>query len=382
MLAFFLILLGVPLVAAAAAFVFLDGITWKEFGLIVLAQAFIAGCSAGIVSCSNTQDVEVWNGRVASKQKEAVMCAHTYSCNCHEVCSGSGKNKSCRQECDTCYKHYTGFRTIPGNDYDWNVRTTNGELVTIDRIDEQGVHEPPRFTSVRIGEPTSLTHSYTNYIKAAPDTLFRHQGLKEKYASKIPAYPDNVWDYYHVSHLVEIGTLNEAQVSLPNRGEWNENLSELNAYLGASKQVNIIVVAVGDVPQEYFYALEEAWIGGKKNDVVLVISVDRTTWAPRWASVMAWTSNEFFKVKLRDDIMANPVITHEAVLKNLRDDVGQHYVRKPMADFQYLQSSITPTSTQWVITVIIGLLVAAGLIVFFQKNDVFGDEGYSRKWSY
>lgn len=139
---------------------FLDSITWKEFGLIVLAQLFVAG----IVSCSNTRDIEAWNGVVTGKQKVAVPCSHTYSCNCHEVCSGSGKDRSCRTECDTCYEHHSFLRTIPGNDYDWRVYTSNGEVVEIDRVDRQGVREPPRFTAVRMGEPTTLAHTYTNYM--------------------------------------------------------------------------------------------------------------------------------------------------------------------------------------------------------------------------
>jgi hypothetical protein len=143
MFAFFLIVMGVPVVLATLAFIFLDGISWKEFALIVTAELVIAGSSAGIVSCEKTADTEVWDGRVASKKEVPVPCEHSYNCNCHEVCSGSGKNRSCSEECDTCYEHHGFMRTIQGNDYDWDVYTTNGETVTIDRVDRQGVSEPP-----------------------------------------------------------------------------------------------------------------------------------------------------------------------------------------------------------------------------------------------
>lgn len=372
MLAFFLILLGVPLVVAAFAFVFLDGITWKEFGLIILAQAVIAGSSAGIVSCSNTADTEVWNGVVTGKQKVPVPCSHTYSCNCHEVCSGSGKNRSCHEECDTCYEHYTIMRTIPGNDYDWDVYTSNGETITIDRIDRQGAHEPPRYTAVRMGEPTSLTHSYVNYVKAAPDSLFRHQGLKEKYAN-LPAYPQHVYDYYRLDRLVTVG------VNVPDASKWNRELMRVNADLGRPKQVNIIVVLVKNQPQDWYYALEEAWVGGKKNDAVLVVSVDEQM-KPQWATVMAWTTNELFKVKLRDDIMAEQTLDRDAVMTALANNVRTTYQRKPMKDFEYLSSQITPTTSQWIITMVIGLLVAIGLIIFFQVIDVFDEERRSHSY--
>lgn len=369
MLAFFLIILGVPLVIAAAAFVFLNGITWKEFGLIILAQLVVAGSSAGICSCANTHDVEVWNGRVASKERVPVPCEHSYSCNCHTVCSGSGKNRSCHEECDTCYEHHGFLRTIPGNDYDWDVHTTNGETVTIDRVDRQGVREPPRWTRVKIGDPTSLTHSYDNYVKAAPDSLFRHQGLKEKYAASIPNYPGNVYDYYYVDRLVAVGT------SVEDPRAWNAALMELNAELGRSKQTNMIVVVVKNLPDDYFYALEETWIGGKKNDVILVVSVDDAK-NIQWASVLCWTTNELFKVKLRDDVMNDKVLSRDAIIQDLRTNVSQYFERKPMKDFEYLQSSMVPTTTEWVVTLLIGLAVAIGLIVFFQVNDVFDEESY------
>jgi hypothetical protein len=361
MLAFFLILLGVPLVIAAFAFVFLNGITWKELACIAGVQLVIAGSSAGICSCANKHDVEVWNGRVASKNSQHVSCSHSYPCNCHEVCSGSGKNRSCSTHCDTCYEH--------SYDVDWEVHTTNGEEVDIDRVDRQGIYEPPRFRATVIGEPTSLTHSYENYVKDSPGTLFRHQGLKEKYAASIPTYPQNVFDYYRLNRLVTVG------FSVPDAAAWNSALSDLNADLGRSKQANIIVVIVKDTPDDWYYALEESWIGGKKNDVILVVSVDADM-KPQWATVMCWTTNELFKVKLRDDVMNDPTLTRDAVIADLRTNVSQYFVRKPMSDFEYLSSSITPSPTEWWVTMIIGLIAAVGMIVFFQMNDVFNEEDH------
>jgi len=363
MLAFFLIILGVPLVIAAFAFVFLNGITWKEFGLIVLAQLVIAGSSAGIVSCANKHDTEIWNGRVAKKYSHHVSCSHSYPCNCRQVCSGSGKNQSCSTVCDTCYEHFY--------DVDWTVDDTVGQSWDIDRVDRQGVHEPPRFRAVIVGEPTSGEHSYENYVKASPGSLFRHQGLVEKYKDQLPKNPQNVYDYYRLDRLVTVG------MTVPDAKEWNRALSDLNADLGSKKQANIIVVLTRDKPDDWYYALEEWWIGGKKNDVILVVSVDQAM-KPQWATVMCWTTSELFKIKLRDDIMKEPVLTRDVVLPILRTNVQQNFVRKPMKDFEYLSSSITPSTTEWVVTLIIGMVIAVGLIVFFQMNDVFDEESYHK----
>lgn len=365
MTAFFLIILGVPLLIAAGAFIFLKGITWKEFACIVGAQLVVAGSSAGIVSCANTHDTEVWNGVVTGKQQVSVPCSHSYQCNCHEECSGSGKNRSCSTHCDTCYEHF--------NDYDWDVYTSNKESITISRVDRQGVSAPPRWTATKMGEFTSVEHSYTNYIKASPGTLFRHQGLKEKYAGSLPSYPQNIYDYYRLNRVVTVG------FSLPDERAWNYDLSKINSDLGWLKQVNIIVVLVKDKPDDWYYALEEEWVGGKKNDAILVVGVDGDL-KPQWAQVMAWTTNEMFKVKLRDDVMAMPSLTHSALMTTISTDVNQTYVRKPMKDFEYLSSQITPSTTEWVITMIIGLLVAIGLVWFFETQDPFGDERWNNSY--
>jgi len=362
MFAFFLIVAGVPLIAVFAAYVFLNGITWKEFLCIIGAMLVVAGSSAGIVSCANTHDTEAWNGVVTGKQQVWVSCSHSYQCNCRQSCTGSGKNQSCSTVCDTCYEHT--------NDWDWDVYTSNQETITIDRVDRRGSSEPPRFTAVKMGEPTTLTHGYTNYIKAAPGSLFRHQGLKEKYATSLPEYPGEVYDYYRMDRLVTIGlSVNEAK-------KWNHDLMRINADLGRPKQVNMIVVLVRNKPDDWYYALEESWIGGKKNDAILVVSVDDEM-KPQWAQVMAWTTNELFKIKLRDDIMDEKVIDRNSVMTALANNVRLYYVRKPMKDFEYLSSQITPSTTEWVITLIIAFLIAGGLVYFFETQDPFGDEGYS-----
>lgn len=331
MFAFFLIVFLVPLAIAGLAYAFLDGITLKEFGCTILACLVVAGSSAGIVSCANTHDVEVWNGVVTGKEQVWVSCSHSYQCNCRQVCTGSGKNQSCSTVCDTCYEHT--------NDWDWDVYTSNQETITIDRVDRRGSHEPPRFTAVRMGEPTSQTHSYTNYVKASPDSLFRHQGLKEKYASEIPQYPGDVYDYYRLDRLVTVG------FSLTDARAWNADLARINADLGRPKQVNIIVVLVRNKPHDWYSALEETWIGVKKNDAVLVVSVDNDM-KPQWAEVMAWTTNEAFKVKLRDDIMDEQVINRNTTMTALANNVRSYYVRKPMKDFEYEQVIAHANKTQ------------------------------------
>lgn len=352
----FSVLLLIPLIITLGGFLLGKSITWKEFLCQVGVQIIVAGASAGIISCANTSDTEVWNGTVVNKNREWTSCSHSYPCNPHPCnCDKHG----CSTCFDTCYEH--------SNDWNWTVYTSNNESVNIDRIDRQGVWEPPRFTQVQIGEPTAFTHTYTNYIKAAPGSLFRYQGLIAKYKGRLPEYPQTIRDYFHIDRLVLQG------VSVSDVASWNSMLAKVNGDLGKANQSNIIVVLVKDMPDDYFYALEEYWLGGKKNDVVLVVDVDSDL-KPVWASVMAWSSNGLFQVKLRDDIMGLPKLDPNAVDGILRRDVPAYYSRKPMADFKYLESSITPSTTEWVVSLIIGVLIAVGLSWFFWAQDPFGDD--------
>lgn len=317
-----------------------------------------------VISWDNTSDTEVWNGRIVKKAREEVSCEHSYECNCYNSCSSDSKgNQSCTRICQTCYEH--------SYDVDWAVYTSIPDRFTINRVSRQGLTEPTRWDAIQVGEPYSETRSYTNYVKAAPDTLFRHQGLTEKFKTALPGYPQSIYDYYHIDRLVSVG------VSLPDAAQWNKDLMELNADLGAKKQVNALVVVVKNQPDDYFFALEQEWIGGKKNDVVLVLSVDDTN-KILWANTLAWTDNKIFQVALRDSVMATSVLNRDAIMTSLRSNISANFVRKPMKDFEYLSRTIKPTKGQWIFAMIFGLLLSVGMSIYLEMNDVFNEQ--PRRW--
>jgi len=349
----FSVIFIVPLLIAIGAFLFSKEICWKEMLCIVGVQFVIALISALLCYYSNVSDVEVWNGTIVSKKQEWVSCTHSYQCNCRTECSGTGKNRTCSTVCDTCYEHL--------NDWDWVAYTSNNERINIDRIDRRGSHEPPRWTAIKIGEPSSIEHGYTNYIKGSPDTLFRNKGLKEKYKEYIPKYP-RVHDYYKINRVLKIGNIN-----IDN--SFNDEISILNSKVGPLKQANIIVIFAEGLPREYFYAIQEDWLGGKKNDIVIVIGVKNNK--PEWSEVMAWSKNELFQVSLEEDIESLESISSYNLLNIIKENIMNHFERKPMKDFEYLKSSITPSGLQWTISLIIGFLISIGMSIFFHVNEVF-----------
>lgn len=356
----FLTLLIIPIIVIALFRFFSNSISWKETAIHFVAALIVTGVSAAACYYSNTSDTEVWNGVVREKKSEKVSCSHSYQCNCHPSCSGTGKSRTCTTVCSTCYEH--------SYDIDWNVYTSNGEVVSIDRVNRQGTDEPQRWSLVKIGEPTARTHSYENYIKGSPDSLFRKSGQMEVYKESILTYP-HVHDYYRMNRLlIESGPVADV-------ASWNNGLSDINARLGSAKQVNAMVV-ITTKPRDYYFALEQAWIGGKKNDAVLVIGVDSGL-HPVWVEVMAWVLDNKFKVLLKEEVLSLQSIEAGTTLPVFEKNITALYKRKPMHDFEYLKASIVPTTFQWTVSIIIGLIVTIGLGIYFHMADPFGDEGYS-----
>lgn len=355
----FLTLLIIPLLIALGFFVFdLKKITWQEFLIHVGAQLAVAGISIACIYSLNTSDTEIWNGHVTNKESHHVSCQHSYECHCHmvehEECDEDSKgHEHCHEEetehCDTCYEHRY--------DVDWTVHSNIGDW-DIDRIDRQGLQEPPRFTQVQIGDPVVNTHTYTNYIKGAPNTLFRFTGEEANYKTVLPTYQQNVYDYYKVNRIFTVN------YKLSDEDQWNLRLAQINGTVGYQKQCNIIVLFTS-LPREFFYALTQHWLGGKKNDIVVVISAQGSD--INWVNVMAWTDSSLFKVKLVDDIIGVKKVDKDQILGIISQDTQKYFIRKHMRDFKYLQASVTPTTTQWAISMIIGIVVSIAIGIFFIK---------------
>ncbi len=354
-----LFLMIVPMLVALGFFI-LGGrkVSFGEFVLHNVGQLIFILLFLGISSCSNTTDFEVLSGRVTKKERIKTSCHHSYQCNCYTTCSSNGKSTSCSTHCQTCYEH--------SYDIAWPVYSSINTFY-INTIDRQGLKEPPRWTATKIGEPVSVTRSFTNYIKASPDSLFRRQGLVEKYKDTIPNYPGEIYDYWHINRLVNLG------VSVQDAMQWNKDLHEMNADVGPTKKANVSVVLVSNKPADWFFALEQAWIGGKKNDFIVVISVDENK-KIQWANVIAWTNNKMAEVVVSDEINKLGVLDKDQINFIIKSNVEKYFDKKSMEDFKYLESAVTLSGWQWFFGFILSLIISVGLgIIVFGNNYEQGD---------
>jgi len=323
----------------------------------LVASCAIVGLAFAISHGSATSDTEIWNGQITAKERKHGEYTRSYECNCTETCSGTGSTRSCTKTCMTCYEdHYTVH---------WYAHSTLGTF-TIDSLDRTSrsvyqTPDPQRYTIIRQGEPCSKTNTYTNYVQAVPETLFKPSGetLRQRFAKLIPAYPDQVYDYYRINRFLTPG------YSTPDAKLWNDSLSELLKERGPRKQVNTVVVIAKTADPNYVHALRDAWEGANKNDVVLVIG--SAEWPTiDFVEVISWTKKELFKIQLRDEVLALGTIQRQPILDVLAKQIDTTFERRRMREFEYLQAEIDPPS--WLL-VILALLMAVGAfaIVVFSR---------------
>lgn len=358
----FMLLLLVPMmIATSAMFYFKGKVTIREFCAQIGIVAVLIGLCLLIAYNDKTTDVEVWNGQVTNKQRERVSCRHSYSCNCRQECSGSGNNRSCTTVCDTCYEH--------NFDIDWKVLASTNESARINTIDRQGLQMPPRWGDVYVGEPWASQHDFTNYIKANPDSvLFGTKGDMQKFGKMIPRYNAEIYDYYKHDPVTNMGVPN---VDL---AIWNWLIREVNKQLGPLKQVNVNLIFVPTNDRAYMLALKDAWMGGKKNDVDIVIgSVDGHT--IDWADVMSWSPSGQFKVDIKNRIQdIGSLDQRDAIKDTIFETTKNEFVRMHMKDMKYLMRSFQPSPFAMWFIFILGIVVEIGITYRAVTNDITDDD--------
>lgn len=333
-------------------------ITWKEMIAQTLIPVVLVFCVYQLGKYGQMSDVEIWNGEVVSKHRDHGTYLRSYSCHCTTNSDGN-------RRCQICYeRHYT---------VDWYLETTVGRigLAYLDRTSRSvySAPDPEQYVRAYEGEACSVERSYVNYIKAVPESIFNFAQADtfDSFAPLIPQYP-RVHDYYKINRVLDIG------VNIPNIDQLNEHLSNHLRTIGHSKQANIIVIFVNTPNQMYRHALEKAWLGGKKNDIIVMIG---TSNYPNidWVDTITLGHNEgnsLLTVEMRDNIMAlNTLEDGIRVIDVIADTVVQRFDRKPMEDYAYLKDEIEPPTWIIIFAFILGVGGSIGLSILFHRVDAF-----------
>lgn len=325
-------------------------ITLKEGLIMIVVQcAVIAFIIFGSLYGQGS-DVQILNGEVTSKSREITSCEHSYSCNCRQSCSGSGKTRSCTTICDTCYEH--------SHDYNWVVKSNVGS-VNIDRIDRRGSSEPPRWTIVQLGDPFSKEVNYYNYIKASPFSIFNKSTLDENVP--VPGYI-HVKDYYRVDRVVTFGVNYTTEMS-----RLNDLLNERLKKLGPTKKVNIVVIFHNQL-SSFSETLKAKHLGGKINDVYVVVGIKEQQFAS--VDAFSWSKNSLVNVAVRDAVSDVNEINAEKLTSAIADNVEKYYNYRSIEEFKYLDAEVeVPTWAVW-FAIIFGFAFPFGSAFIAHRYDI------------
>jgi hypothetical protein len=318
-------------------------ITYKEMGLHIALVVVLVATVFWLGRLSSMTDTEILNGEILSKHREHGSYLREYDCFCD------------KNGCETCHeKRYTVI---------WYAKSSVGtiEFASLDRSTKRVYKEPDPEIYIRCqpGEPASVESSYTNYVLGVPESLFHEALRKESYP--VPEYP-KVYDFYLVNRVLKAGTEIDSSVL-------NQKLNEALKTVGPEKQVNIVVILTEIDDPQYRHYVEQAWIGGKKNDVIIFVGLDGNKIT--WADVMTWarsSGNEFFVVALRDDLLKIEQYDEAMLAETIISHIKESYVRPQMESYKYLEKEIDPPGWVMMLCGFLAVFGSLGLTYVFQKG--------------
>ena len=277
-------------------------------------------------------DTEIFNGTVSNKiaQLETV----TYPCNPRTVYNP--RTKTSKTIYEDCRRDVINYR----------IELSFGD--TLDYGTQDRSQRPPReWQDLNLGQPASLPKKYRNYIKASDTTILKRKAFLSnyQYAKLVPEIP-RVYDRIKVDQVIAINDkdgykkYDKAQMDI-----FNKRLAGLNGKLGESKQLNTIVILVPDYMNDMIYAVDQKWIGGNKNEVIVFINLAKDRSITRVQSLSWSTSNGDIEAKL-DNILVNEVkqINNEeeinTAIDKIQSTLDSTFDRKSMQDYEYLLQEI------------------------------------------
>lgn len=358
----------------------------KEFGIqfgATVAYVFLMF----LLLFSTTTDLvdnEYWGGKVSTiEYNEEWTERVTYT---EQQCSGSGNNKSCRTVTKTRNDYHSPY---------WEIITSNNETISINKDEFRNAAN--KFGSVEVdvyhsnqvsfgdGDkyvvtpteiiPTTVSHSFTNLVVAAKDNVINQkvnpeeikQGVKN--GTLVP-YPTLTYGNYGNSRIDRLIDPKNIVTGI-NSFQYNKELDIFSANIGASKQANPMIYVTSE-PIGFKYILEAYWKKAKKNDVILILGVEKGKVV--WSDSIAWTNNTDFGVDCSSDFKDMNISDVKGITSKFENLLVTEYVRKPMEEFAYLKDNIT-LEWYWQVLILLGNIALNGFLFYkFSTN-------YERKFT-
>jgi len=201
-------------------------------------------------------------------------------------------------------------------------------------------------------EPITKNVHFANRMKATP-SVFSFPSVPEKMAVfPYPYCPDE----FSSNRL--LGNANTFISALA--------FDQFNAVVGPQKKVNVIMVGMSASTASSFGKWQEAaWIGGKKNDIVIVYASDNGK-NIEWVTTFGWTNSKTVLRMIESSVMENGI--NNKLLPIIQQDIIKYYQLKDFTkEFAHLAISARPIHLIWYLIVV--SVVQFGLWYYFHNNE-------------
>ena len=378
-----------PLAIAAGLWYFSKRVTWWEALSLSVLSALIVLCFHVIAVNGMLSDTETWSGVVTESQfrptwKEYYEYAvyrteYYYTTETERYTDSKGKShtrtvrvKHSKQVFDhwepttrthsdkwSCNDTVNGGYDIDQSRYKdilnsfGQEKSKPGTRRTSEHKSRMISGDPNDYYTVNVKNyiyPVTSRRSFENRVKAAP-SVFSYAKVPEN--APVFEYPSNNDKFCsdRTVGAVGVSTL---------------NLDQMNAILGPTKQINVILAGFGVEKGSDIAQLQEAkWFGGKKNDLVICFGGGQIT-KPSWVYVFGWSESDICKQNLQSIIMQNGM--KNETLPLIQKEIMTNYKRKDWHKFDYLTIEVPASKYIWLFAIV--ALVNIGGIIFAMKNDV------------
>ena len=382
-----------PLAIAAGLWYFNKRVTWWEALSLSALSALIVLCFHWVAIAGILADVETWSGVVSESQfrptwreyyEYAVYRTEYYT----ETKSYTDSNGNSRTRMVTrsreVFDHWEPTTRTHSDRWSCNDTVNGGYEIDQSRYKDilknfgQEKSRPGiRYTSehnsrIISGDlndyytvnvknyiyPVTGHRSFENHVKAAP-SVFSYAKVPEN--APVFEYPNNSDKFTSDRAVGAVGfsTL---------------NLDQMNAILGPSKQINVILAGFGPDKGSDIAQLQEAkWVGGKKNDLAICFGGGQIT-RPSWVYVFGWSESDICKQNIQSIVMQNGM--KNETLPLIQNEIVKNYVKKPWHKFDYLTIEVPSSKYLWLF-IIVAIVNIAGFI--YAMNNEFDKEGREAK---
>ena len=396
----FWILAILPITAIGVMLLFDKKVSYKEWLISTGVALLMAGLFQLFAGMGMTADIETWSGyatqsRQFSRWKEYYEYAvyrteYYWTTETYTTTDSKGRSQSHTRQVQHSRQVFDHWQpTSRWHDPYWTVYSTLGDYAISeskfdymckkydDRHAVRGNRSTGEHNSRMIGgdpndyvadnrtgwiEPVTTTKSFENRVKAAP-SLFSYSKVPTNVS--VYSWPKTT-DPFRSNRVLGAADIDVLK--------WDQ----MNAVLGAAKKVNLIIIAFGDQSLSMANWQEAAWVGGKKNDLVICYGGGNKEEPASWVKVFGWTEKNIVKQNLQSLLLETPI--NNDLIPKITEEVKANYTIKDWHKFDYITIE-PPTWCYWLYFSVM-ICLQGGLFFWYSTNDIDQTNDGSSKWTY